>query len=138
MIPRISEEELDRFQGSLDRCNADPGFIGRFYDRLLAASPESAAKFNGVDMERQKRMLRASLYMCLSAAHGRQAGKDHLEQIAQVHGRAGRDVRPQLYDVWLEALVQTVRESDPGVTPAVESAWRAIMGPGIEFMKSRY
>lgn len=133
-----SDEELERFNDSLDRCNARGDFTEKFYTRFVAASPEAAEKFRRVDMQKQQRMLRASLYMMIAAAQGRSDGVAHLNQIAAQHSRSDRDVRPELYDVWLESLLETVRECDPRVTPEVEAAWRSVLRHGIEFMKARY
>ena len=52
--------------------------------------------------------------------------------------RAELDIKPELYDLWLDRLVQAVREFDPKFDPEIETAWRRVLRPGIEFMKSRY
>ena len=48
------------------------------------------------------------------------------------------DIKPELYDLWLDRLVQAVGEFDPMFDPEIEAAWRRLLQPGIEFMKSRY
>ena len=62
----------------------------------------------------------------------------HLERLAQLHSRAGLDIKPELYDLWLDKLVQTVSECDPLFDTETGTAWRRMLQPGIEFMKSRY
>jgi hypothetical protein len=43
-----------------------------------------------------------------------------------------------LYDVWLECLIEAVKEFDPQYSDEIESLWREAMAFGIEFMQSRY
>jgi hemoglobin-like flavoprotein len=71
-------------------------------------------------------------------ASGRLERTAHLERLAKLHGRAELDITPELYDLWLDRLVQAVSEFDPMFDPEVETAWRRVLQPGIEFMKSRY
>lgn len=137
-MPSATDEQLEQFNDSLNRCTAKGDFTEKFYARFMTASPAAAEKFRGVDMRKQQRMLRGSLYMMLSAAHGKSDGLEHLDQIARQHSRSDRDIGPELYDVWLDSLIETVRESDPRATPEVEAAWRAVLRAGIEFMKARY
>jgi hemoglobin-like flavoprotein len=82
-------------------------------------------------------MLKISLYIMMlsSDAAGRAA---QLEQLAQRHSRAELDIKPELYDLWLDRLLQTVREVDPKFDAPIEAAWRRVLQPGIDFMKSRY
>ena len=62
----------------------------------------------------------------------------HLERLAKLHSRAGLDIKPELYDLWLDRLVHAVQEFDPMFDPGTKTAWRRVLQPGIEFMKSRY
>jgi len=62
----------------------------------------------------------------------------HLERLARLHSRAELDIKPELYDLWLDRLVQAVEEFDPMFDLEIETAWRRLLQPGIEFMKSRY
>lgn len=123
---------------SLDRCLARPGFLDRFYELFMAASPGIAARFRNTDFDRQKDALTQSLYLMVLAADGGAPATAYLDQVARRHGRADLDIEPGLYDVWLECLIQTVREHDPEFSDDVERAWRDTMRFGIRFMTSRY
>ena len=48
------------------------------------------------------------------------------------------DIRPELYDLWLDALIATAREHDPDFDAAAEALWRECLRPGIEVMRSHY
>ena len=48
------------------------------------------------------------------------------------------NIGPHLYDLWLSALVSTVAEYDDQFSQQVEEAWRHVLAPGIEYLKSKY
>jgi hemoglobin-like flavoprotein len=126
------------YNDSLERCTAHRGFLDRFYVVLVASDPEVAAKFERTKFSRQAILLKASLYMMMLVAWEHPEGHTHLERIARLHSREGLDIRPEFYTLWLDCLIATVKKFDPHFHPAVERAWRQILTPGIEFMKSRY
>lgn len=117
---------------------AQPGFLDRFYRVMAASDREVAEKFEHTNFSQQVILLKASLHMMMLVAWERPEGHAHLERIARLHSREGLDVRPEFYDLWLECLVATVREYDPLCDATIEQAWRQVLAPGIEFMKSRY
>lgn len=134
----MTEKEIALFNDSLERCSTSADFLDYFYRTFMASSPEVAEKFKHTDFKKQKILLKTSFYMMMLAAMGKPEAQEHLERIAQVHSKKGRDIRPGLYDLWLDCLIQAVRKFDRAFNKDIEDAWRAMMKPGIEFMKSRY
>lgn len=130
----------DAFLASFNRCRASAGFLEAFYERFVGSSAEVRAKFAGSDMQRQVRMLEDSLYVVAVAVQGEEGSlaRSELPRIAARHSRSDRDIRPELYDLWLECLVETVRTHDPEYSADVESAWRETMAFGIDYMRARY
>ncbi len=55
---------------------------------------------------------------------------------AKRHSRAELDIKPELYDLWLDQLVQAVREFDRMFDTEIEAAWRRLLQAGIECVKS--
>ena len=131
----VDEEEIAVFNDSLARCRLTD-FLERFYRLFLASSAEVAEKFEGTDFRRQRLMVARALYLLIGVASGDPAIEE-LEPIANVHGPAGRNIQPELYDLWLECLLRAVRECDPFFNRKIEHAWRTMLRFGIEFMKSR-
>jgi hemoglobin-like flavoprotein len=127
-----------QFNESLDRCLADAAFLDRFYHRLTSSSEEIAEKFRQTDFDRQKAALKTALFVLLFAHQWNVAGDTYLQGLARRHNRNDLDVRPDLYDIWTDCLLQTVAEFDPSFGPPVEDAWRKVVGPGIEFLKAAY
>jgi hemoglobin-like flavoprotein len=133
----MHERDVELFNDSLERCSCRPDFLRRFYTLFLASSDTVARKFERTDLKKQARMLRASLYIMMLAGGGSERIA-HLERLARLHSRAELDIKPELYDLWLDRLVQAVEEFDTLFDPEIETAWRNVLRPGIEFMKSRY
>jgi hemoglobin-like flavoprotein len=97
-----------------------------------------AEKFAATDFERQKEAMRLSLRMMSMASVGGDAADLYLEYIARRHDRHHLNIEPELYELWLEALIDTVRECDPEFELSIEKAWRSVMRYGIDYMVSRY
>jgi truncated hemoglobin YjbI len=130
--------ELEHFNESFTRCTSDPRFLERFSALFLASSDEVRHKFTQTDLPKQRRMVQASLHMMMLAATSDSVGTSHFERLAVLHSQRHLDIPPHLYDLWLDCLVQAVRESDPQCTPETESLWRGVMANGMAFMKARY
>ena len=134
----MTEHEMEIFHGSLERCLGSEAFVDRFYTILHARAPEAAAKFAGTDMKVQHRKLSASLYMTMLLDERSPEGRVHFERMAQLHSRDALDIKPRLYDDWVESLVEAAREFDEHFDQETERAWRNLLAPVVEYMKSRY
>ena len=97
-----------------------------------------AEKFANTDFERQKLAMRLSLRMMAMASAEGDAAALYLEYIARRHDRHHLNIDPELYDLWLEALIDTAREFDDEFDAEVEQAWRTVMRYGIEYMISHH
>ena len=133
----MNERDVELFNDSIERCSCRPDFLRRFYMLFLASSDTVAKKFERTDLRKQARLLKTSLYIMMLAS-GESEQIVHLERIAKLHSRAGLDIKPELYELWLDRLVEAVKEFDPMFDPETETAWRRMLQPGTEFMKSRY
>ena len=134
----MDQDQIACFGGSLGRCLAAPNFIARFYELFVESSPEIAEKFRETDFERQRRAMSSSLYVILLGLEHGEAAIAYLEQVARQHSRRDLDIRPEMYDAWLDCLIRSVKEFDPLFSDSVEGAWRGAMKFGIDFMRERY
>ena len=123
---------------SYHRCEAAGGLFDSFYKIFFAKSPEIAPMFADTDMERQKQDVMASVLMTLRLASGDAIARKYIQQIAESHSRRGYRIRPELYELWLDALCEAVKKHDPQYTPALEEKWRQAMRPAIELMIAAY
>lgn len=134
MKTALTTEELDRFSRSLERCLADPSFTSRFYARFLLSSEEIPRVFAGTDLKRQGSVLKQSLYLVMRAAHGLEDGLEHLGRIAESHAERRLGVEPHHYELWLDALLLALRETDTAWEPGIDELWRKVFQRCIDHM----
>jgi hemoglobin-like flavoprotein len=135
-----AQAQVDAFRASLNRCLGRPDFLRHFYELFVASSPEVREKFRNTDFPRQARVLADSLYMMAVAAqleHDAAAWAE-MDRLASRHDRTGLDIRPGLYDVWLDCLLRAVSRHDPEYSRDIEAAWRETLAVGIEYLRSRH
>jgi len=126
------------FARSVRRCLAADEFVPEFYRRFLGISEEIREKFSATDFDRQNRLLRRSLELCASATANDPASLREIHERATTHDRHHLNIRPGLYHIWLEVLLGTARDFDELWDPAVEAAWRRILGYVIRHMTREY
>lgn len=124
------------FHDSYLRCvvSDQDAFFGRFYELFTAAHTEVSRAFARTDMDRQISMLQESLLYMIDFANSKVAS-DRMRRIAQYHGSGEMNILPHLFDLWMDCLVDTVRERDTEFDSHVEAAWRVSLAPGIAFVK---
>lgn len=132
------ETTFDEVLESYHRCERSPGFFDTFYEIFFAKSPEIPPKFADTDMKRQKQVVMASVLMVLRLESGDPVARSYVEELAEVHSRRQHNIRPELYELWLDALCETIQRHDPQYTQELEDEWRQAMRPGIELMTARY
>jgi len=132
----VPEEVVARFHDSFERVRQHPDFFDVFYERFLSCSDEVAAKFNGVDLGRLKSMVREALYLKLLATDGNVPARERLVQLGMKH--AAMQIRPELYELWLDALMSVVEEMDPRYDARIEQSWRDVLALGIGIMLAAY
>jgi hemoglobin-like flavoprotein len=136
----VTSPTAETFLASLKRCLAAPGFLEAFYERFMGSSEEVREKFKNTDMRRQAQVLEDTLYVVANAVLGEEKSlaRGALPALAEKHGRHGLDVRPGLYDLWIDCLVETVRRHDPQFNIGIEGAWRETLAFGADYMRQRY
>jgi hemoglobin-like flavoprotein len=126
----------DRVMQSYGRCCASASFFDDFYRNFLASSPKIREKFTDTDMPAQKQLLRQGILNLVMFARGMPDTK--LRALGASHSRGGFDIRPELYDIWTEALLDTVGQHDSQLDPALRRDWHEVLNKGIAVIKSHY
>ena len=127
----------DSYARVLNRDIENKLFFSIFYEKFTSASPEVMSKFSNTDMDKQHKMLKRSLFYMLNYFVNREE-TDYMKRIADVHCRHKKNIPPPLYDFWLNSLLAAVEDLDPKYDRDVELAWKTVMAPGIEYMKSKF
>ena len=123
--------DYDDVIASYQRCEDSGGFIDTFYEIFFAKSPDIPPKFAHTDMEKQKQIVMASLLWILRLYKGDPIARREVEALAESHNRHGHNIAPELYELWLDALCESVAQCDPESTIELEEKWRRVMRPGI-------
>lgn len=136
----MNSERVGEFRASLKRCLSTPDFLRTFYELFMGFSEEIREKFRSTDFTRQTRVLADSLYAMAVVAQGgsESPARAEMDRLSRLHAHDELDIRPELYDVWLDCLIKAARQYDPEFTPALEESWRETLRPGIDLMRSRY
>jgi hemoglobin-like flavoprotein len=131
----MDDNVIATFDESLRRCDMNPRFLDIFYEKFLASSTKVREKFKNTDFQRQKKFLHASFYLILLASTDEEHGPErYLKHLAVRHSASDLNVGAHLYDLWLDSLLQAVKECDPEYSREVEEAWEEMMGIGIRYM----
>ncbi len=128
----------NQVKDSFDRCEASGDFAEEFYNIFLSSSAEVAAKFAETNFAKQRKLVRAPVYIMVTRQVDDPQARETLERIGESHGRSELDIRPDLYELWLDSVCQTVKLLDPEWTQALQLAWRDQLRPGISFITSHY
>ncbi|UPG95830.1 globin [Luteibacter aegosomatissinici] len=124
---------------SFGRCLRSRGFIGRFYDILLARDEGIPPLFAKTDFQKQHMALRRGISLAISWAAGDGMAQGPVNEMIRVHARKGRaPVPPAIHDHWLESLMQAIKERDDQLTPALEARWREAMGKVVRAFAEAY
>ena len=134
----MDKHTLQIFENSLARCNAESTFLEQFYETFLASSPKVREKFKDTDFTRQKRALRASFHIMLLAAEHEDSPERYLKELAHRHSRQDLAIGAELYDLWIDSLLATVRKVDPEFNAEVEQAWESVTMVGVSYLLSHY
>jgi len=121
---------------SYGRCCACPDFFDTFYRNFLASSPLIREKFAHTDMVAQKQLLRQGILNLVMHARGMPDTK--LRALGESHSRFKMDIRPELYDLWLDALLNTIDQFDQQCDAETRQAWREVLNKGIAVIKAGY
>ena len=125
------ETAFNQVVASYHRARQSGQLFDTFYRLFLAKSPEIPPMFARTDFPHQKLMLRESiLEMLVYAQTG--SGGDEIKRLAVRHRQL--NVKPVHYDLWLDALCESLAKHDREFNPALEQLWRDAMSKGIHLM----
>lgn len=121
------------FNDSLERCLTRKGFLEAVYERFAGASDEIAALFAPADAARQRRMMKAALFLCATAYAVDAPEARVLRAMGRRH--RGYGIRPGHYELWLSVLCEVASEYDSNFDHVTVAAWETALRRGIELMK---
>ncbi|EEI4139265.1 globin [Salmonella enterica] len=127
----------DLFEASLNRVlpeNDKKRFFEAFRDTFIHMSPETERHFSRRPGEECQQMIYKSFFAML-AVDGALFVPDFLERLAREQGDEGLRLPPRFFALWREAMLRTVRASDPLCDEEILTAWAMAIAPGLEYVR---
>ena len=128
----------DAVRRSFERCEHSGNYAETFYDIFLGSSPEVARYFHGTDFDWQRKVLRDSVHMLVTRDVAEPRMREMLERLGQAHGRGGRNIPPDLYELWLNSVCEAAKSLDPDWHSGLEKQWRVRLRPGMQIIMAAY
>lgn len=128
----IFEESYARLFGhGITMDDSADTFFQAFYDNFLQ-DPSVASLFASTDLPRQVRMLKKSLFQLVSYYVVGEPTAE-LDRLALLHTTRG--IAPEMFDAWMQALLDTVEQFDEDFDECTRLAWCWALAPGIAYMR---
>lgn len=135
----VAHDVYEKVKLQFGQCQFSPGFFDDFYADFTAQSPQIQAAFANTDMKAQKEALRSGLsILMMYAAGGNQYAEGKLDRIGTSHSRTGLNISPDLYKVWTDSLMRTVRKHVRNTDAETDAAWARILKFGADRIASHY
>lgn len=129
--PRFEESYARIFGHGIGMDDSADDFFQAFY-RSFLDKPGIAALFANTDIERQVGMLKTSLFQLVSYYVVGEPTAE-LDRLALVHRSVG--IETDMFDIWMQALLDTAAEFDEQFDEATALAWCWAFAPGIAYMR---
>ena len=123
---------------SFARCEQNGSFAETFYGIFLNSSPEIAPYFSATNFERQRKVLRQSVFMMIANDVTDPGMRSMMNDLGRIHSRAWRDIHPRLYELWLDSICEAASKLDPEWSDDLEEKWRARLRPGMQLIMAAY
>lgn len=135
----MAENDSIQAHVSFARCLTNERFFDRFYEHFMTSHPDVKPRFAHTDMEKQRHLLRHGVASALKFANEESVmTRSAINRIRESYDHQHLDIKPELYDFWLDSLMKTVAESGPEFTPTLDRLWRDELAPAISYIKAGY
>lgn len=131
-------DEIQLVEESYKRCIAQENFFPDFYRNFMGKGPVIVEKFKNTDMNHQMNALKHGLQYMIMFAEGSKIASTKVESLGLTHDRNHRDISPELYDLWMQSLLETIKTHDELYTDELGHYWRNVMSHGIQHIKGMY
>ena len=131
-------DSYERIFSHEKRLNSDvEDFYEFFLHNFLQSSAAVKDAFKFTATHQQIKMLKTSLPYLLNL-QGAKSVSSPLTTVARTHSATGYNIQSELYDHWLDSLIESLKAFDPLFSEDAEIGWRMVLAPGIDFMKYNY
>lgn len=124
---------MNEVMKSFNRVRSN-GLAELFYEILLKADSRIADLFKSTDFKRQKELLIHAVVMLIDYYDGKPLGEMSIKRLGELHSRKRMNITPDLYPIWVDAMVAALKKLDPEFSPDLERQWREVIRKGISVM----
>jgi hypothetical protein len=133
----VANESFDQVWLSYGRCCLRDGFFDTFFETFLEKSPATARVIGKTSPDELKRSFENTLALLMMFHRGEAVATMGLSQVARApHGKGDGVVPPHLYPLWIDSLIDAVRQHDQHFSRELAEAWRVALDRGVKYMKS--
>lgn len=132
------ENQFLDVEKSYDRVKDIDDFFNFFYHSLFSSDRAIFEMFKKTNMQSQKKALRDSIQYMLMLNAGSQIANRKFDQLAITHDREHRNVKPELYQHWVDSLIKALASFDPQFNLSLSKKWHLAVATGIDRIKSKY
>jgi len=129
---RVADSGLEQVRKSFERCRKAVDFFDSFYDNFARKSPAIGKLFAHTNMNRQNQLLNLAIENLIRFADGQESAREKIDELGHSHGSGGYDIKAEWYLLWEEAMLETIKETDPEATPELLVHWSKVLEPGIK------
>lgn len=134
---KLSDKVPARLRESIMRAE-EHRLYDKFYERFVTSDPRIGPYFLSTDFKKQKNLLKDGVGRALSFASGDVDSTSFIERLSTTHNRSHMNILPELYPFWLNALLETLADTDPQWSRDLESLWRQSLEKTIQLMSRAY
>lgn len=129
----MDREAVQPVARSFVRAKGEP-LARTFYDAFLARDPEVRRLFAHTDFDRQRDLFLHGIYSLIDYARGGATGRMGIRRLSRIHGAGGMNITRRMYDLWIQCLLDALREHDPEWSPELRVRWEQVLRLGIDAM----
>lgn len=123
---------------SFGRCLVNGDLIQKFYERFLDSDPRLPFMFENTDFSEQRELLSHSINLAILFAGGSEVGKEGLAKVRKSHSRKELNIPPEMYPLWINSFLETVKEMDDKLDGKVLGEWTEVLNIAVNFIKGGY
>ncbi len=139
----LNGHDTEDIKLSFGRClvsnNNDIPFLELFYDIFISSHPDIKKLFVDINLKKQYGLLKIGLNMALLFIDGNDIiAKGVLDKIQISHNRSHLNIKPELYQFWINSLIETIKIKDNKFSDELESKWRQGLQKTVDFIIKGY
>ena len=134
----MDKEAFHDVKVSFGRCLVNGDLIQKFYERFLSIDSKIQDMFKNTDFSEQRKLLSHSINLAILFAGGSEKGKEGLRKVRQSHSKKELNVPPEMYPLWINSFLETVKEMDDRLDEKTLNEWEDVLTIAVNYIRDGY